>query len=398
MVGHGLSEPQKIYVVKFLRIIIFSIGFNALSELFVSYLNLNESHIIANVVGLPFNIIEIISISISVYCHNPMIMAFGVVGGNLSKCLVALIASVTKGMKYVNLHIEYDSYIKQTWVMFIPIYCSNMLVEINTLIDKAFASYLPEGSLTLLNYGAVSRRFIFNVFSIVITSIFFPIFSRLVIKKGNYNVGDVVEKTINSAVVIFIPISFLVIIYSEDIIRFLFNRGALKGETDNIASIFAFYCVGLTPMIINEICSKIVYSFKNSKLPLYTGIITIAFNCVFNYVFIKIMQTPGLAFATSLSQLIISPAFLFLIHKKECSIKFKVLLRNLFEIFIVNGILFAIFYYIKKLEYFSTIRSRFGLLFAMAESIIFLALYIVIMFILKNRAIKELFFYFRRRR
>ena len=389
-IGHGLAKESQQYVVDYLRIIIFSVGFNALSELFISYLNVYESYTAANLVGLPFNIIEIVAIAISAYLHNPILMAFGVVGGNIVKCCTAYAFSIKKGFKYRNFHLSNDPFIRQTWVMFIPVYFSNMLVEINTLIDKSFASYLPEGSLTLLNYGAVTRRFIFNVFSIVISSIFFPLFSKLVAQKGNSETSNVIERTLNAAIAIFIPISFLAICFSNDFISFLYDRGALKGRSEDVSIIFALYCVGLTPMIVNEICSRIVYSFKNTKLPLYTGIITIAFNCLFNFIFIRLMGAPGLALATSLSQMIVTPLFLYLIHKKECPIKTGTLIVNLLQTICVSGVLYIIFIIIAKCSYVNAIRTQFGVAFAIVGSLIYIVVYVLSMFRFKNEAIIEM--------
>lgn len=389
----GLAAEQKTYVVQFLRIVIFSVGLNALCEIFISYLNLNEAYIISNSICLPFNIMEILAIALAGYYKTPILMAYGVVSGNLIKLALAYWASRKRAFRFVGKGLRRDEYIRDTWVMFLPVFLSNMLVEINTLIDKSFASYLETGSVTLLNYGAVTRRFIFNIFSVIIASIFFPKFSKIIAENERNKATKIFEKAINGSVVIFAPITFLAVIFASDAIDILFNRGSFSEKTVDVAIIFASYCLGLTAMILNEICSKVVYAYKNSKLPMFIGVFTIVFNLICNFVLIKNYQAMGLALATSLSQTLVIPIYLVLIKKCIFVFDVKSIVNNVIQT-VINCVVPTLFLILlNKITIVHNIYENFRLVIAIIGALLFIFIYLMLMCIQKNKAIVDILSY-----
>lgn len=393
IVASGLGIQEKKYVVSFLRVVIFSIGFNALAEIFVSYLNLNEEYTIASSVSIPFNVIEVVAIAVAGYYKIPIIMGTGIVCGNIVKMLLAYYVSTKKEFRFINKIVLNDIYLKETLVIFIPIYLNNMLVEINTLIDKSFASYLKVGSVTQLNYGAVTRRFIFNVFSVVISSIFFPNFSKIIAEDKKDKATAIFDKTVSLAIVIFIPITFLAVIFSQNIMKLLFGHGAFSNAISTVNSIFSAYCIGLTGMIVNELCSKVIYAFKNSKIPMIISVINIVCNLFFNIILIKKYDAPGLALATSVSQLVVMPVYLFIINRKFLIFSKKKIFKNLIQSFLSSCFLAIVLWDFNQNYIVGYIHSEHTILVTGVGSIFFIGLYFALMYIQKNEAILELITY-----
>ncbi|MDO7204784.1 lipid II flippase MurJ [Paraclostridium bifermentans] len=113
-----------------------------------------------------------------------------------------------------------------------------------------------------------------------------------------------VYKSVNSVILLVIPISVGAMVLATPIVSLLFERGAFDvNATKTTASALIFYSIGMVDLD-SEIYCKVFYSLQDTKTPMINGAMAMGVNIILNLILVKFMGHAGLAFATSLSAII----------------------------------------------------------------------------------------------
>lgn len=291
--------------VDFTRIFMGSMAFTGLSYIMTAYLQIRENFTIPGLMTIPRNIIIILSMIISIQYYNPYIMVWGSFIGIASEFLFQLPFAIKNGYKYkLNINIR-DEYVKKTILLLGPIFIGVAVNQINTLVDKSLASTLVEGSISALNYSNKLNGFVMTLFITTITSVIYPTLSKLSSEQNKGTFIEIIVRSVNSIIILVIPISIGAIVLSKPIVRILFERGEFDPTATSMTAIcLVMYSIGMIAFGLRDILGKIFYSLKDTKTPMINGIIAMIMNIFMNILFIKHLKYAGLALATSLSGII----------------------------------------------------------------------------------------------
>lgn len=298
------GETLHIAIV-FTRILILGIVFISLSEIIKGYLNANNEFTIPGIMfGIPFNIIIIISIIISSKI-NPYILPIGTLIAIMSRVLFQIPYMKKYGYKY-NAKVDFsDKYIKKMIWLLGPVFIGVAVNQINAIVDRTLASTLQQGSISSLNYANKLNGFVLGLFILTIASVIYPILSKLSTHDNKEMFSETISKSINSVILLVLPISVGAISLAAPIVSILFERGAFDSRATNMTAIsLVFYSIGMVAFGLRDILGKVFYSLQDTKTPMINGIITMILNIILNIILVKYMGHAGLAFATSISAII----------------------------------------------------------------------------------------------
>ncbi len=297
--------------VLFTRIIIFGAIFTGLSNIMKSYLQSKDSFAIPGLIGLPYNIILITSMLLSVKLKNVYILPIGMFFAMASQFFFQVPFAYKKGYKY-KLFVDFkDEYVKKMLILVAPIVIGVAVDQINIMVDKTLASTLVEGSISALNYADRLKGFVTGMFIASISSVVYPQFSKLSSMVDKTEFYSFIRKSINSVIII-MPMTIGAMVLSEPIVRILFQRGAFDARATEMTSVaLIFYSIGLIGVGLRDILTKIFYSIQDTKTPMINATIAVLMNILMNIVFIKYLKHAGLALATSLSSIICILLLLF---------------------------------------------------------------------------------------
>ncbi len=299
----------------YLKISIWITLFAAPTQLLSAYLNCNSGYIQSSVATLAISSIQLIVIFIAGKLGSS-ILIYGVVLSNFVQFIIVCLFSYKLGYKY-KFKIEITSDVKKSFIIIIPIFISSMISQINTFVDKSFASELVEGSIAALNYGSILKSFLFITFTIAITTMIYPMLSQAVAENNVNKVKDIFSKGSNIIIILFVPITIGAIILAKPAISFVFERGEFGSSSVMMTtSAFIMYSIGLLAGALSDVITKVFYSMKDTKSTLFIGAFAVGLNIVFNIILVKPMGHAGLALATSLSAIISIPLFFIVLRKK----------------------------------------------------------------------------------
>lgn len=290
--------------VEFTRIMIFGALFMGTSSIITSFLQAKENFMIPGLVGIPFNIIIIIVIILSLKI-NIYILPIGTVIAMASRLVFQIPSARRYGYKYkFEIGLKED-YIKKVIWLVGPVFIGVAVNQINTMVDRTLASTLLEGSISALNYANRLNSFVMGLFIASIGTAIYPALSKMSSDSNKESFTKTVYKSVNSVILLVIPISVGAMVLATPIVSLLFERGAFDANaTKTTASALIFYSIGMVGFGLRDILGKVFYSLQDTKTPMINGAMAMGMNIILNLILVKFMGHAGLAFATSLSAII----------------------------------------------------------------------------------------------
>ena len=290
--------------IDFTRITIIGIVFTGLSYVMTAYLQIKNNFTVPGLISVPKNIIIITSIILSVK-YNPYIMIWGTLIGIATEFLFQLPFAIKSGYKYQPYINIKDKYIKKMSWLIGPVLIGVAVNQINTMVDRTLASTLAEGSISALNYANKLNGFVMAMFITSVGAVIYPMLSKLSSEDNKEKFTSSVVQSINSIILLVIPISVGAMVLATPIVKLLFQRGEFDARATSMTSIaLIMYSIGMVAFGLSDILGKVFYALQDTKTPMINGAIAMVMNIVLNIILVKYLQLAGLALATSISAII----------------------------------------------------------------------------------------------
>ena len=255
-------------------------------------------------ISIPYNIIIIISIFVSSKM-GLKILAFGSILAMISQFIFLLPSSFKNQFRYKPYINIKDENIKKMILMIIPVFIGVGASQINVAVDKNLASTMGDGIITILNSASKLNDFIKGIFVMSVTSIIYPILSKLSSNGDMERFKEIIKNSINIVVILILPITIGTIVLAEPIVRIVFERGQFNSSATKLTSVaLIFYSAGLLSYGIRMVFDKVFYAIGDTKTPMINGIIVVTMNIFLDLILMNIMGYSGLPLATSISGVI----------------------------------------------------------------------------------------------
>ena len=206
--------------------------------------------------------------------------------------------------------------VKSIALAMLPFMVSASAKELNSIIDKAVASMLDAGSITIQTYA--SKLTVTEV-GLIATAISMVIYSQ-VAKHSTLDDRDGLKKTVISGVrfinTFMFPCCIFTIVFSRELIHILFGHGSFSKDAVILtANTMIIYAVGMIGAGIEEVLTRTMHATKHRKYPVTVSVITVFLNTILNLILYRRFGVYGLAAASSFVLLLRIPCYTFYIHK-----------------------------------------------------------------------------------
>lgn len=323
IIAPGFLGSQFETAINLSRIGLPTVCFLVVSAIFTAFLHSNDRFGYSSFVTAPYNIMFILYLSI-------IGTRFGITGlmiaslfAGSTQIVIQLIPAVRLGYRYsFNIDIH-DQYLQKIFLLMLSVFIGTMSQQINVVVSQSLASTLNEGSITALAYGGRLNGLLYNFFIIAATTVVFPVLSNAHVKNDYDQFNAYINRSITLVGLFSIPLSIGAYIFGETFVSILFLRGEFDVYAVKMTSnAFFYYTIGMIGYGITDIISKIFYSMKNTKIPMFASLFTVLINIILSFIFVKAFDYVGLALATSISGM--SSALLLTILLKLSNNKFKI--------------------------------------------------------------------------
>lgn len=317
VLGQGFVGDQFDYAILLTRIGLPMLVASAIVGVFRGYLQSEERFNESAAAAFPKNIVYILFLFfLSQYFSITALMVIAVIA-EASQLLIQIPSLRNIGYRYNMIIDVQDEYMKKIASLIPPVLLSVGISDLNNLIDKSMASSLVSGSISALNYGSVLNGVVQSVFVTAIITVVFPIFSKEANARNYPELKKVLHTSLNIILLITIPATIGIIILSDPIVMFAYQRGEF-GDTAAImtAGALVFYSIGLVGTAVKSMLTRVFYALQDTKTPMKNSFYALVINFLFNLILIQFMGHLGLAFATSISAIFTAITLLYDLRKK----------------------------------------------------------------------------------
>lgn len=193
--------------------------------------------------------------------------------------------------------------LKKIFALMIPVMVSTWIQPINLTISTKLASGLFSGAgSSAFEYANSLYTIIAGVLVLSIVNVIFPNLSKLSVNNKNDEFAMVIKDNTKNVIFLLLPMTVGLIVLSEPIVRLLYERGEFTAFSTEVTSrALAYMSVGMVGYGVQTILSRAFYAMKNGKVPLISGIISIAVNIILSLLLIDRFDVAGLGIASALS-------------------------------------------------------------------------------------------------
>lgn len=184
------------------------------------------------------------------------------------------------------------------------------------VVGHVMAATLPEGSVAALNYGKKFVDPILGLGGVALGTAVLPYFSKMVTARDFTGLSHTLKTYTFKILQITVPLSILMFVFSEPLIRFFFERGAFNSADTKVVGVVQAMFVLQIPFIILSILGfRLLYALKKNRLAMVIEGVSLVFCVALSFVLMKTMGVAGIALSISFSYLLSTSIVYFYIYK-----------------------------------------------------------------------------------
>ncbi|HQB11498.1 MAG TPA: murein biosynthesis integral membrane protein MurJ [Candidatus Omnitrophota bacterium] len=235
--------------------------------------------------------------------------------------------------------------LKKTWKLLLPVVMSFAVVQINITVDATLGLVIGPGANSSLWYGNRLMQFPLGIFALAMGTALLPMLSQQIASGEREAAKRSLSFALRSVFFIIIPSSVGLIVFREEIIRFLFERGEFDPvSTARSAAVLLGYTIGLFAYSGQKIMAAGYYAAHDTKTPMRTALVSLFLNIVLNLILMIPLKEAGLALATSISGIVQFGQLIYYYPKKVGEFPFREIARSFFRILLASAAMAGICY------------------------------------------------------
>jgi putative peptidoglycan lipid II flippase len=227
LIFNSYNLVEQNYIAELLFILMPTIIFNVFSNLLSSLYHIKSNFLVPAVVVIFSSIFNILFF----YSFNDLIgiksLAYGYLLGTIVSSIILLPSLFVFRFKFKFLNIDLISVLKTSF----PLFLGGFFFRSTNVLEKYLASRLVSGSISYLGYSSQILVVLGTLTSNGIGTTIYPVLSDCWSKKNFVGFLNFFNKSIRIILLLTIPTSFFILVYSEFIISIIFERGEFTNET-----------------------------------------------------------------------------------------------------------------------------------------------------------------------
>ncbi len=225
----------------------------------------------------------------------------GIVGGTLLELIILGIGLHHQRVFLYPRWYGNNIYIRQVFSQYLLLISGGFLMNCTNLVDKAMAAMLSSGSVSILNYGYKLTAFPVMLITKTLSQAIIPYFSKMVALRDWVNIKKTLTRYIILISALAIPITIFILVFSTNIIDFLFQKGSFNSsDIGEIAKVQGFYSLQIPFRGPGVLARLVISSAQKNHFVVLGSCGNLFLNLPLNYIFMNAFGIAGIALSTSL--------------------------------------------------------------------------------------------------
>lgn len=184
---------------------------------------------------------------------------------------------------------------------YLPLLGGAALMATTPLLDQAMAAWLAPGSVALLSFGSIITMFASGFGARVLGGPALSIFSALVAQANWTRLSAEFDRSMKYAILASLPISAVLLLFSEPITALLFGGGAFTAATAReVAWIQQMLCLQIPWYVASILAVRLLSALGLNRQIFAIAAANVLLNALLNYLLMQWLGVAGIALATSM--------------------------------------------------------------------------------------------------
>lgn len=321
-IGYGFGEvPGKLELTNFLNQLMFPyIGLVSMLALLTGILNVHGHFFLPSLSPLFLNISMIISaLMLGQRFQQPVTaLAVGVIVGGLVQLLLQYPALLRYRIRFrLDWSFWSDSNLRRVVLLMVPGIAGVAIYQINVVVTRLMASFLPEGSVSYLYYGQRLFEFPQGIFIVSLAQAALPAMSRQVAAEDWDGLQESLRFALALIAIFTLPATIGLILCAEPVYSLFFMGGQFdQVALQNTALTLVCFAPGLFFVGMSRIAAQTFYAMKDTKTPVKIAFWTLLVNAGSGFLLMFPLQHFGLAIALTLASAFNALVLLWLLRRR----------------------------------------------------------------------------------
>lgn len=301
LITPGLPEHTAVLATELTRIVLPTVVFLALGNLYNGLLNANGIFGPPAFASVLTNILVIGGLVLGIELGITT-AAWGILSGYAAAFILQVPYIRRVGFRYRPVWDLKHPGIKEAWALLVPVLVSSGLGQVYLIIDRILASGLPEGSITALNYAQKVALLPQGMLAVPLATAIFPALAQRAVGESEGDFSRALTRGVNLVFCVTVPLAVLLMVLARPTVELLFMRGAFDERAAAMTTwALVMFGIGMVAQCVNPILTRGFYARQDSATPLKCAVVAIALNLVLSLILIHPLKHAGLALANSLA-------------------------------------------------------------------------------------------------
>jgi putative peptidoglycan lipid II flippase len=318
------SVPGKIELtIRLTRIMFPFLAMVATAAVLMAMLNALHRFFIPALSPAMFNVATILCAVIAVPLaprlgFDPLVaIAAGTLAGGLGQVLLQWPALRREGFRYRPVLDARDPWLREIGRLMVPGVAGLAAVQVNLFVNSWLAAGLGTGAVSWLDYAFRLMYMPIGLFGISIATASLPTISGHAASRNDPGIRRAVSSGLRMMLMLNVPATIGLLVLATPIVRLIFERGRFTPEdTAATAAALMCYAPGLIGYSAVKLVSPSFYAMGNSRTPVISSAVSVAFNIVLSLLLVRTLGHRGLALGTAAAALVNAGFLLVLLRAR----------------------------------------------------------------------------------
>lgn len=321
-IGYGFGQVGgKLELTNQLNRIMFPyIGLVSMLALFTGILNVRGHFFVPSLSPLFLNVAMILSaLTMGHLFAQPIYaLAVGVLFGGVVQLLIQFpVLCRYKIQLRFDFNFRGDTYLRKIMTLMLPGIAGVAIYQINIIVTRLLASFLPEGSVSYLYYGQRLFEFPQGIFIVSLAQAALPMMSRHAAEKNYVSLQQSLTFALTLITLFTLPAVVGLIICAKPIYSLFFLGGAFDlSALENTALALICYAPGLIFVGYSRIAAQTFYALQDTRTPVVVSFWTLLVNLFLGLCLMQFYGFVGLAVALTIASMFNAFLLLMLLQRK----------------------------------------------------------------------------------
>ena len=275
----------------------------------------------------------------------PAIFALAVgalLGGVLQ--IIAQLPSLRKANLIVRPRIGFgDIHVRKCARLMVPLLAGLGVYQLNVLLSRLFASFLPTGSVSYLYYGQRLAEIPQGMFALAIASAALPSLSDAVAKGDEQEAKRLFRHALRLSLFVAVPAAVALAVLAEPTATVFFGRGRYDAAAiHETTRSLVWQAAGIWAVASVRTIVPMFHAHNDTRTPVIASAFNLVAFVALSLVLMGPMQHAGLAAATTAAAVVQLVALLWLLHKRSGDLGLAEVNASVLRIVVASAVMGAV--------------------------------------------------------